>query len=519
MNAAQMDDRKTSATERAAEYILEMRGIVKEFPGVKALNNVTFSVKPGEIHALVGENGAGKSTLMKVLSGVYPFGTYDGDIIVEGAVQQFSGIRDSEDKGIAIIHQELALVKQLNIAENIGLGREKARHGVINWDETYLDAEAAIRKVGLNTSPATHVTHLGVGEQQLVEIAKALAKKARILILDEPTASLAEGETERLLGLLRELRAEGVTCVYISHRLKEVFALADRITILRDGQTVATRETSDLTEEKLIALMVGRELTNVYPRRERKAGAVVMEVKNWTVVDPAIHKTIDQVSFQVRAGEVLGIAGLVGAGRTELVMSLFGMWGRKVSGTILLNGKELKLRHARDAIESGISLASEDRKRYGLVLMQDVKTNIALASLEKISRGGVVDVNEEIRQAEHYVCDLKIKTPSIEQMARNLSGGNQQKIVLGKWLMTKPQVLILDEPTRGIDVGAKVEIYNIINDLAEQGVAIIVISSELPEVMGVSDRILVMRDGRFTGEMDVGDATQEKIMRFATGGN
>lgn len=501
------------------DCILEMQSIIKEFPGVKALNNVTFNVRRGEIHALVGENGAGKSTLMKVLSGVYPFGTYEGDILVNGQVQQFKGIRESEEQGISIIYQELALVKQLNIAENICLGREITRFGKIDWDETYVRAEAAIRKVGLNSTPATPVTHLGVGEQQLVEIAKALAKNARILILDEPTAALAEGEAERLLDLLRELREQGVTCIYISHRLKEVFALADRITILRDGQTVATHNTADLTEDRLIALMVGRELTTVYPRCPHTPGKVVLEVSDWTVYDPAIRKTIDQVSFQAREGEVLGIAGLIGAGRTELVMSLFGMWGRQVSGKITLDGKELQLRTARDAIQSGISLASEDRKRYGLVLMQDVKTNIALASLPALSTKGVVNENEEIRCAEQYVHSLKIKTPTMEQKAGHLSGGNQQKIVLGKWLMTKPRVLILDEPTRGIDVGAKVEIYNIINDLVDQGVAIIVISSELPEVLGVSDRILVMRDGRFTGALSIQEATQEKIMHFATGGH
>ena len=502
-----------------ADNILVMRGVTKEFPGVRALNRVTFQVRRGEIHALVGENGAGKSTLMKVLTGVHPFGTYEGDILVHGQVRRFRGIRESEACGMAVIYQELALVKQLNIAENIFLGREITRFGKIDWDAMYMRAEAVGRKVGLKCSPGTLVGHLGVGEQQLVEIAKALAKEATILILDEPTAALAEGETERLMQLLRALRNEGVTCVYISHRLKEVFELADRITVLRDGQTVATHDTADLTEDRLIALMVGRDVGQIYPRRRHTPGRVVLEVEDWTVCDAATGKRIDRVGFQVREGEVLGMAGLIGAGRTELVMSLFGLWGRPVGGRILLDGQVLRLRHARDAIQAGISLASEDRKRYGLVLMQDVKTNITLASLRALSSKGVVNEHEEIRCAERSVGDLKIKTAGLEQKAGQLSGGNQQKMVLGKWLMTRPRVLILDEPTRGIDVGAKVEIYNIINDLVDQGVAILVISSELPEVLGLSDRILVMRDGRVVGEAAAQDADQETIMHWATGGH
>ncbi|MFH1189310.1 MAG: xylose ABC transporter ATP-binding protein [Candidatus Omnitrophota bacterium] len=501
-----------------SDYILEMRGITKDFPGVKALDDVTFSVKPGEIHALVGENGAGKSTLMKILSGVYPVGTYDGTIVIEGAEKKFNSTRASENAGIAIIYQELALVKQLSIVENICLGDEIARGGVINWDASNKRADEVLKKVGLNVNPEFPISYLGVGEQQLVAIAKALSKDARILVLDEPTAALSEGESTKLLKILRELRAGGVTCIYISHRLKEVFDIADRITILRDGKTIATHEKKDLDENKLIALMVGREVTNIYPRKSRAPGEVVLEVRDWTVYDPDINKTVANVNFKLRRGEILGMAGLIGAGRTELVMSFFSFWGRKTSGQMLLEGKNVDLKDAGATIAAGISLASEDRKRYGLVLDEDICRNISLASLDKISSYSVVNVMEEIKSAERYTKDLKIKTPSIEQKAGNLSGGNQQKVVLGKWLMTMPKVLILDEPTRGIDVGAKVEIYNIINELVDRGVAVIVISSDLSEVLGVCDRILVMHEGRFTGDLPVKEATQEKIMHYATGG-
>ncbi len=501
-----------------SEFILEMQGIVKEFPGVKALDNVAFSVKRGEVHALVGENGAGKSTLMKVLSGFYPWGTYQGHVLIDGCEKQFCNIRDSEQSGVAIIYQELALIKQLSVAENICLGHEISRYGVVDWEQTYIKAKQALAMVGLSVNPATLLVHLGVGEQQLVEIAKALAKNARILILDEPTAALAESESANLLKILKGLREKGVTCIYVSHRLKEVFDIADRITILRDGRTVATHAKQDLSEDKLISLMVGRDLTNIYPWKKREPGADLLEIKNWNACDAAINKTIANVSFTLRRNEILGIAGLVGAGRTELVMSIFHAWGRIASGQIFLNGLELKINNASDAIAAGLSLASEDRKRFGLLLNQDVKNNISLASLSNISRWSVVNGNEEVRVAEKYTHDLRIKTPSLEQKAGNLSGGNQQKVVLGKWLMTKPKVLILDEPTRGIDVGAKMEIYNIINELVDQGVGVILISSELPEVLGMSDRILVMHGGRFTGELKREEATQEKVMYYATGG-
>lgn len=500
------------------EYILEMRGISKEFPGVKALDNVTLGVKRGEIHALVGENGAGKSTLMKILSGVYPAGTYAGTIAIDGAERRFRDTKESEESGVAIIYQELALVKQLSIIENICLGDEVAKFGLINWDQSYTRAEKVLKQVGLAVNPTFPVSYLGVGEQQLVAIAKALSKKARILVLDEPTAALSEGESAKLLDILRGLKEQGVTCIYISHRLKEVFDIADRITVLRDGKTVATHEKTDLDEDRLIALMVGREVTNKYPRRPHTADGVILEVKNWTVYDPDINKTVADVSFSLYKGEVLGMAGLIGAGRTELVMSFFNFWGRRASGRIFVDGKEIDPKDAGTTIACGVSLASEDRKRYGLILEEDISRNISLASLRKISRYMVVNAIEEIKSAERYTKDLRIKTPSIEQKAGNLSGGNQQKVVLGKWLMTAPKVLILDEPTRGIDVGARVEIYNIINDLVDQGVGVIVISSDLAEILGICDRILVMHEGRFTGELSVKEATQEKIMHYATGG-
>jgi len=499
------------------EYILQMEGITKDFPGVRALDNVTFNVKKGHIHALVGENGAGKSTLMKVLSGVYPSGTYQGNIVINGEKQVFHTIKDSENRGIVIIYQELALIKELNIAENVCVGNEVSRFGVINWDESFLKTEKALKQVGLNENPLTSLASLGVGEQQLVAIAKALSKEARILVLDEPTATLSQEEAERLLKILLKLKEEGVTCIYISHRLKEVFDIADEITVLRDGKTVASYAKKELTESKLISLMVGRELIDIYPRRKHLLKEVIFEVRDWTVYNPAINKIISDVNFKLHKGEILGISGLVGAGRTELVMSLFNVWGKKASGNIFLEGKELHISNPGSAIKAGIALASEDRKRYGLVLNEDIKRNISLASLLKIAKASIINENEEIKYAEKYTSDLHIKTPSIEQKTLNLSGGNQQKVVLGKWLMTMPKVLILDEPTRGIDVGAKSEIYNIINDLVNLGLGVIVISSELPEIIGICDRILVMHEGRFTGELLAEEATQEKIMNYATG--
>lgn len=503
-----------------SEYILEMTNITKEFPGVKALDNVTFRIKKGEIHALVGENGAGKSTLMKILSGVYPFGTYGGEIKIRGQEQKFNGIKDSEKAGIAIIYQELALVKQMNVCENIFLGCEIGNKGIINWEKAYIETEKVLKEVHLNIRPATRILNLGIGQQQLVEIAKAIAKKADILILDEPTAALTEKESDNLLKILRELKDKGVTCIYISHKLNEVMEIADNITTLRDGKTVSTDDKKAMDENKIISKMVGRELTQRFPRVVHKPGETIMEVKNWTVYDPELpeRKLIDDISFKVRKGEILGIAGLMGAGRTELVTSIFGAYGSKKLGEIYIEGRKVCIKNPKEAIKQGLGYVSEDRKRYGLVLMMDIKNNITLSSLEDISKYKVINENEEIKASNHYVSGLKIKTPSIEQKTCNLSGGNQQKVVLGKWLMTRPKVLILDEPTRGIDVGAKYEIYNIMNNLVEQGVCIIMISSELPEVMGMSDRILVMHEGKINAELCWTDASQERVMYYATGG-
>ncbi|MDA8212027.1 MAG: xylose ABC transporter ATP-binding protein [Clostridia bacterium] len=501
-------------------YMLEMRNISKEFPGVKALDDVNFQVKKGEIHALCGENGAGKSTLMKILSGVYPAGTYEGEIIINGQPRRFQNIRESEKAGVAIIYQELALVKQMTIGENLFLGHAPARYGVINWEELHYQAGKWLQQVGLSVNPATKVADLGIGQQQLVEIAKALSKNAEILVLDEPTAALTESEVEKLMGILQALRARGLTCIYISHKLNEVFDIADKITVLRDGKTIATRDKTSLTEDQVISLMVGRELKERFPKEIHPPGELVLEIKNFSVYHPEIShkKVIDNLSFGVSKGEILGIAGLMGAGRTELVTSLFGAYPGRKTGDVLIDGKKIDISTPFQAIRAGIGLVSEDRKRYGLVLEQDVKKNVTLSSLEKIINGPVINENEEIRYGQHYLRSLKIKAPSLETKTNNLSGGNQQKVVLAKWLMTEPKVLILDEPTRGIDVGAKFEIYNIMNQLAGQGVAVIIISSELPEILGMSDRILVMYEGRFTGEYLRAEATQEKIMYSATGG-
>jgi len=503
-----------------SDSILEMRNITKDFPGVRALDGVTFQVRRGEIHALVGENGAGKSTLMKILSGVYPHGSYGGEIVLNGEGQRFATIRDSEHAGVAIIYQELALVKQMTIAENVFLGSERLRaRGVVDWNRTYQRTAELLGSMGLRLNPASRVVDLGVGTQQLVEIAKALSKDARLLILDEPTAALTETETETLLRILASLREKGVTCIYISHRLREVTRIADRITVLRDGKTIVTDDKAAMPEERMIRSMVGRDLAALFPRRPRTRGDEVLAVDRWTVRDPVTGDLkCEDVTFEAYKGEILGIAGLMGAGRTELVMSLFGVWGERVRGEVRLGGKPVRVRGADDAIRAGFALVSEDRKRYGLVLGMDVKENSTLASLRAIARFGIIDKNEEIRRSERYVKDLRTRTPSLEQKVKNLSGGNQQKVVLAKWLLTRPRVLFLDEPTRGIDVGAKVEIYNIVNDLVDQGVCVIMISSELPEVLGMSDRILVIHEGRLAGAFTRDEATEEKVMVRATGG-
>lgn len=501
-----------------AEYILEMREITKVFPGVKALENVNLKVRKGEIHALVGENGAGKSTLMNILSGVYPYGTYGGSILFEGRECEFKGIKDSERAGIAIIHQELALVPSLSIGENIFLGNERAKKWFIDWNQTNVQAVKLMKKVGLKENPLTLVKDIGVGKQQLVEIAKALAKNVKLLILDEPTAALNEEDSENLLKLLLELKKEGITSILISHKLNEVLEVADSITILRDGRVVETisKHKDDVSEDRIIKGMVGRELTNRFPERVPKIGEVIFEVKNWTVYHPLIEgkKVIKDVSIEVRRGEIVGIYGLMGSGRTEFAMSVFGRsYGKNISGKIIKNGRELVINSVRQAIENGLAYVTEDRKSAGLILMDDIKRNISLASLDSISKNMVVDENREIYVAEEYRRKLNIKCSSVLQRTGNLSGGNQQKVLLSKWIFSRPDILILDEPTRGIDVGAKYEIYKIINGLADEGKAVILISSELPEILGMCDRVYVMNEGRIVGELGREEASQESIMK------
>ncbi len=501
--------------------ILEMKNIIKEFPGVKALNNVSFQVAEGEIHCLVGENGAGKSTLMKVLSGVYPHGSYSGNILFGGKVQEFRSISDSEKAGIAIIYQELALVPEMTVYENIFLGHEIKSGFTINWNETVKRAREMLKKVRLDVNPEEKIKDLGVGKQQLVEIAKALSKDVKLLILDEPTSALNEDDCENLLNLLRDLKKHGVTCILISHKLKEVIRIADSVTVLRDGQTICTlsAQKGEVSEGALIKHMVGREIDNIYPRRSNKNfGEVTLEVKNLSAYDPSIGRNIlKDVSFHVRKGEIVGFAGLMGSGRTELAHSIFGNPdGYHINGEMFVRGNRENFSHPQDAIRMGVAYVTEDRKGNGLILIQDVKQNITLANLREIARRGVVNNNDEVKVGNEYKGSLNIKTPSIEQRVANLSGGNQQKVSLGKWLFVKPEVLILDEPTRGIDVGAKYEIYTIMNRLVEQGMSIIMISSELPEILGMSDRVYIVSGGRITGEMPIEEATQEKIMQKAT---
>jgi putative multiple sugar transport system ATP-binding protein len=501
-----------------SEIILEMRNITKTFPGVKALDNVNLVVKEGEIHALVGENGAGKSTLMKVLSGVYPHGTYSGNILFKNKICDFKDVKESEKLGIVIIHQELALIPDLSIAENIFLGNERSRLGIIDWNETIMHTKELLKKVGLDEIPSTLITNIGVGKQQLVEIAKALSKKVKILILDEPTSALNEDDSDNLLNLLLEFQKQGITCILISHKLNEIAKVADSITILRDGATIETLsvEKESIKEDRIIKGMVGRDLVNRFPPREPNIGDVIFEIKDWNVYHP-LHddrKIIDNININIRKGEVVGIAGLMGAGRTELAMSIFGRsYGKKISGKAYKNGKEISLTNVDKAIKNGIAYVTEDRKNFGLILTDDVKRNITLANLNKISKYNIVNQNQEIIEAEGSRKKLNIKCSSILQKAVNLSGGNQQKVVLSKWIFAEPEILILDEPTRGIDVGAKFEIYSIINKLASEGKGILFISSELPEILGVCDRIYVMSEGKITGELDRNEASQEKIMK------
>ncbi|MFA9560610.1 multiple monosaccharide ABC transporter ATP-binding protein [Evansella sp. AB-rgal1] len=508
------------------KILLEMKNITKTFPGVKALNNVNFQVKEGEIHALVGENGAGKSTLMKVLSGVYPFGSYDGDIIFDGEVCEFKNINESEAKGIVIIHQELALIPELSIAENIFLGNERATKGIINWNTTIVEATKLLSKVGLTDEPRTLAMDIGVGKQQLVEIAKALSKRVKLLILDEPTAALNEEDSENLLKLLLEFKAQGMTSIIISHKLNEVSYVADNLTILRDGKSIESLELSsgEVSEDRIIKGMVGRDLEHRFPPREPNIGNVVFQVKNWNVDHP-LHsgrKLLKNVNFEIRKGEIVGIAGLMGAGRTELAMSIFGKaYGKNINGDVVIDGKTVTLNSIKEAIDNGIAYVTEDRKTYGLILIDDIKRNISLTSLDKLSKNFIINKNEEIKKAEEYRKIMNIRTPSLNQVTGNLSGGNQQKVVLSKWLLSEPNILILDEPTRGIDVGAKYEIYSVINQMAENGKAVLVISSELPELLGLCDRIYALSEGRITGEVSREEANQETLMKYMTrtGGN
>ncbi|OQP87611.1 ABC transporter ATP-binding protein [Rhizobium rhizosphaerae] len=498
--------------------LLEMRGITKTFPGVKALDNVNLQVREGEIHALVGENGAGKSTLMKVLSGVYPAGTYEGDIVYDGEVRRFATISDSEHLGIIIIHQELALVPLLSIAENIFLGNEIASGGVIDWRQTFARTRELLSKVGLKEPPSTLITDIGVGKQQLVEIAKALSKKVRLLILDEPTASLNETDSDALLTLLMEFRKQGMTSIIISHKLNEIKKVADKITVIRDGGTVETLDChkEDISEDRIIKGMVGRAMEDRYPKREPKIGEMLLEVKNWNVFhhQHRDRQFLHDISFNVRAGEVVGIAGLMGAGRTETAMSVFGRsWGHKITGEVKMRGQPVDVSTIRKAIDAGLAYVTEDRKHLGLVLMNNIMHNTTLANLPGVSTSGVIDERREAKVATDYRSRLRIRSHSIYQEAVNLSGGNQQKVVLSKWLFTNPEVLILDEPTRGIDIGAKYEIYSIINQLAGEGKGILMISSEMPELLGTCDRIYVMNEGRIVAELSRQEASQESIMR------
>jgi putative multiple sugar transport system ATP-binding protein len=506
----------------ASNSILEMNHITKTFPGVRALDDVTLKVERGEIHAICGENGAGKSTLMKVLSGVYPFGSYEGDIVFEGKVKKFANIRDSEADGIVIIHQELALSPHLSIAENIFLGNEiKNKFGLIDWNKTNKEAAGLMARVGLKENPNLAIKDVGVGKQQLVEIAKAISKRVKLLILDEPTAALNDEDSSHLLDLLRHLKGQGITSIIISHKLNEIEAIADTTTILRDGQTIESlnMKSSKVSQERIIKGMVGREMDNRYPVREANIGDEILRVENWSAYHPIdSHRLIvDDISMTVRKGEIVGLAGIMGAGRTEFARSLFGhSYGTNISGKVYKEGKEISVKTISEAISNGLAYATEDRKRFGLNLIEDVKRNISLASLKSFVRFGLVNGNEEYKRASEYRASMNIKSPSVLSIVGQLSGGNQQKVVLSKWINVNPDVLILDEPTRGIDVGAKYEIYLIIQRLASEGKGVIVISSELPELIGICDRIYAISEGRITGEVLRKDAKPELLMSYMT---
>jgi putative multiple sugar transport system ATP-binding protein len=500
--------------------ILEMRSITKTFPGVKALQEVSLTAERGHVHAIVGENGAGKSTLMKVLSGVYGYGSYEGDIVFEGDIMQFQNIRDSEAKGIVIIHQELALSPYLSIAENIFLNNElKGPTGLIDWNKTNIEASKLLARVGLRENPTTKILDIGVGKQQLVEIAKALSKRVKLLILDEPTAALNDEDSDHLLDLILHLKEQGITSIIISHKLNEIKKVADAVTVIRDGKTIETIAKKDVTEERIIKDMVGRDLEHRYPDHTPHIGDEILRVENWTAHHPqdSGRVVVDNVNLNVRKGEIVGIAGLMGAGRTEFAMSLFGRsYGSRISGKVFKNGKEIHTHTVAQAIRNGLAYATEDRKFYGLNLLEDIKRNISMASLLKLVTFGLVNDNREYAMAEQYRKSMNIKAPSVESITGKLSGGNQQKVVLSKWIFSDPDVLILDEPTRGIDVGAKYEIYTIINRLAAEGKGIIVISSELPELLGICDRVYALSEGRITGELPIAEASPEALIKLMT---
>jgi D-xylose transport system ATP-binding protein len=499
--------------------VLQAENITKNFPGVVALKNVSIDLRAGEIHGLCGENGAGKSTLIKLLSGIYSHGSYEGNFFVHGQLAKFRSLADAQNAGIAVIYQELALVNDMTVGENIFLGSEpRTTGGLIDWHKVYHEARVLLRKFNVEIEPSQPVAKLGMGQKQLVEIVKALSKNSNILILDEPTAALAEHEVLILLDILRDLRSRGIASIYISHKLDELFAVCDRITVLRDGASIATLETKQANKAEIIKHMVGREITDLFPRRHSKPGVSALEVQNLTVADrDSGERVLTDISFSLRAGEVLGLGGLMGAGRTELLMHLFGAWGTRLSGSVHLNGRELRAREPQEIIRHGMVLVSEDRRRYGLILDKTIGFNLSLSSLAKLTKNRLIDQGLEFQKNNYFFQSLRMKAPTLEALVAKLSGGTQQKVVLGKALMTEPLVIFLDEPTRGIDVGAKLEIYEIINRLTGAGKAVLLVSSELPELIGMSDRILILHEGRIGGEFDRAEATQEKLLAAAMG--
>ncbi len=504
-----------------SEIILEFDKVTKEFPGVIALNNISFQVKKGTVHALCGENGAGKSTLMKIIAGIYSLDDYSGTVTYQGEELKFMGdsISQAIEKGIAIVHQELSLVPQVTVGENMFLGREPAKCGFINWHKLYEDTKNLLKEYELDIPFGETISNLGVGKQQMVEIAKALSNDAQILILDEPSSALTDAEVEKLMDILRKLKNQGKTCIYISHKLEEIFEIADEVTVIRDGTVVDTVAVSETDNEKIISMMVGRRMTERFPASDRKPGDVMMEVRSLSVesTEKVGKISVNNVSFDLKRGEILGIAGLMGSGRSELVTTIFGEYGHNRTGDIFINGRKVKNRSARESMRNGISLVPEDRKQQGLIVEHSILKNISLPNLDRFATAFSINQHKEVQECEHMVNDLDIKTPTLQALVNSLSGGNQQKVVIAKWLMSSPKVLILDEPTRGIDVGAKYEIYKLMNKLTKEGIGIIMISSELPEVMGMSDRIMVMYEGKLGGILTKQEATQEKIMALATG--